>query len=453
MSKRERIPADCEFAQLHEISDSEKLAAKLEKYVTAFSGRQTQHVSSCKIEQLHYRPGRDCKLLLRVRLTPVDEVHIEEQLYFGWLLTCDPKTKEYVTQVAERELAIPGYGPPMLYIPEWGLMLAAYPNDPELAGPALMSDDDRVLALMQEAPEKFGLTEKPEGFSSKITKYIPSLRCGYLYEVKTEAEAAPVAAVYGKAYRAEEGEKAFAIMKQIWASPACQKGELHLPQPFSYDTEAHVLWQEALPGRPFVGMVECIPNLPEVAREIGRCLAALHNSTLQLPVEMTLDFQVREVQEAVLAISQTFPQVAEHCKAVGEKLLERAATLGPWPLTPVHASFKFSHIFMTPRGVAFIDFDSANLGDPGYDLGRFIAHLYKMKAGFKLAPEAANETIASFITGYNEAAARPLPRERIQWFAASHVLGSQVYKAVKRLDADLVNKLLKTAALLCPVPA
>lgn len=446
MSKRERIPPDCEFAQLHEIADSEKMAAKLEKYVTAFSGRQTQHVSSCKIEQLHYRPGRDCKLLIRARLTPVRDDHAGEQLYFGWLLTCDPKTKEYVTHVAARELAMPAYGPPMLYIPEWELMLAAYPNDPELAGPALMSDDEKILALMQSSPEKFGLTERPTSLAPKITKYIPSLRCGYLYEVKSGADSAPVASVYGKAYREKEGEKAFALMKRIWESPACQRGELHVPQPYSYDTEAHILWQEALPGGPFVEIVARIPNLPQVAREIGRRLAAFHNSDLQLPVEMTFEFQVREVREAVAAIAQTFPEVAEQSNAFGERLLQQATQLGAWPLTPVHASFKFSHIFMTPRGVAFIDFDGANLGDPGYDVGRFIAHIYKMKSGFKIAPEIADQTIESFSAGYNEAAAQPLPQERIQWFAASHILGSQVYKSVKRLDANMIRRLLKMVA-------
>ncbi|MEK7729128.1 MAG: hypothetical protein AAB354_12000 [candidate division KSB1 bacterium] len=52
--------------------------------------------------------------------------------------------------------------------------------------------------------------------------------------------------------------------------------------------------------------------------------------------------------------------------------------------------------------------------------------------------------------GYNERAQQPLSPERINWFAASHVLGSQVYKSVKRLDASLMNKLLKIAGELCP---
>lgn len=447
MSKRDRIPADCEFAQLHDIADAVTMAAKLQASVVAGCGPQEQHVASCKLEQLHYRPGRDCKMLLRADLAHANGEHVGEQYYFGWLLTSDPKTKAYAQQIAQRELVAPSYGPGVLFIPEWELMLAAYPNDPELWGPALMSRPEKILALMQAAPENFGMRESPVRLTARMTKYIPSLRCGYFYDVHGATGARTV---YGKAYREAEGAQAYAIQKQIWESPACQKRDLLLPQPYSYDSAARILWQEALPGKPFAEIAEAVPNLPEVAHEIGRRLAAFHNSALDLPSKMTFAFQVREVEEAVAALNHTFPEFAAACSATGEKLLAAATKLGPGPMTPVHASFKFSHIFMTDKGVAFIDFDSANLGDPGYDVGRFIAHLYKMKLGFKISPEVADRTIVNFSAGYNETAQQPLPPERIDWFAASHLLGSQVYKSVKRLDASLVKKLLRIADAICP---
>lgn len=448
MSKREKIPTDCEFAQLYEIADSRIMSHKLEKYVRAFSGAQRQRVESCKIEQLHYRPGRDCKLLLRARLSHLDEAQAEEQLYFGWLLTSDPKTKAYVTQLAQQDCSAPNFGPPLLYIPEWEMMLAAYPNDPELPGPALMSQPEKILARMKAAPENFGISgQEPKSLTAHVTKYIPSLRCGYLYDVQTASGAHRV---YGKAYRAAEGENAYATMKQIWESPACQSGELHLPQPYSYDGEARILWQAAISGKPFAEIAETIPDLPKLARDIGHNLAAFHNSKLSLRTEMTFDFQVQEVREAVAAINRTFPEFDAACSRVGEKLLDAAAQLGPGIITPVHASFKFSHIFASEQGVTFIDFDGANLGDPGYDVGRFIAHLLKMKTALKIAPEIADQTVENFCACYNEAAAQPLAPDRINWFAASHVLGSQVYKSVKRLDSGLVSKLLKIAGALCP---
>jgi hypothetical protein len=124
--------------------------------------------------------------------------------------------------------------------------------------------------------------------------------------------------------------------------------------------------------------------------------------------------------------------------------------LGSGPVTPVHASFKFSHIFAAKKGMTFIDFDGASLGDPGYDVGRFIAHLYKMKAGWKIDPEIAEQTIVKFCEAYNRAAVFPLAPERSNWFAASHLIASQLYKTVKRMDASLMSKLLKIADQLCP---
>jgi hypothetical protein len=292
-----------------------------------------------------------------------------------------------------------------------------------------------------------------------MTKYVPGMRCGYIYHMTIAAsnshdtnshDTNSSCAVYGKAYREDEGEKAYAKMKQIWESEASQRGDLVLPQPYSYDPETQILWHEALPGQPFAKFAGTISNLPDVAQEIGARLAAFHGTSLQLHLEMTFDFQVEEVRRAVAAIARTFPDYAEPCAAVGQKLLDAAAQLGPGAVTPVHASFKFSHIFATKKGIAFIDFDGANLGDPGYDLGRFIAHLYKMQASGKIDPEVAEQTITNFCDSYNRAAASPVPQERINWFAASHLVSSQVYKAVKRMGPEQVGKLLQIADRLCP---
>jgi aminoglycoside phosphotransferase (APT) family kinase protein len=165
---------------------------------------------------------------------------------------------------------------------------------------------------------------------------------------------------------------------------------------------------------------------------------------------MTFNFEIEEEQEAVSAINEAFPDYAKACRAIGQKISAAAAQLGPGPVTPIHASFKFSHIFATAKGIAFIDFDGANLGDPGYDLGRFIAHVYRMAAGEKIAPELAEQTVINFCASYNRAALSTVPQKRIDWFAACHLMRSEVYKSVKRMNPRLMSKLLEIADRLCP---
>jgi hypothetical protein len=438
------VMEDSEFPQLREINQPEKLAQMLRRYLEPALAANDVRVQSCAIDQLRYKPGGDCRILLTANIGRRNDETTAQQIFFGKLFRSQ-RGKELFDSCDQSKLATPRFGPAMLYIAEWEMVLWAYPNDPNLPGLSAMVDAEKILALAQAAPEKFGLKHPPVAARAELKKYVPGMRCGYIYSMRSGAANNPPCAVYGKAYRGNEGQKAFTLMKQIWETAASQRGDFVLPQPYSYDPERQILWQEALPGQPFAKLAENLPNLPETASEIGSRLAAFHGTQLQLPLEMTFEFQLEEVRRAVAAIKRTFPDHARACAAVGEKLLTAAARLGSGPVTPVHASFKFSHIFATAQGMAFIDFDGANLGDPGYDLGRFLAHLYKMQAGAKIDAELAAQTAANFCASYNRAAAAPLPQARLNWFAAAHVIGSQVYKSVKRLDADLVSKLLNIA--------
>ncbi len=452
MGKSKYIPDDCEYPQLREITDAEKLARKLEEHLGPDSGLR---VESCKIAQLHYRPGGGCKISLKAYLGR-DGEYLGEQIYMGMIAAGDRRSLEAIHErTAQRQLVPPHFGPPLIFIPEWELFLWAYPNDPNLPGLAVMVSPEKVFDLMKAAPDKFGLAARAPlhgaTIAAAMTKYIPGQRCGYVYRLAFGgANGNGEYSVYGKAYRDGNGKEAYEIMRQIWESEACQKGDLLLPQPYSFDAENGILWQEAISGEPLAKIAASAENLPAMAQEIGARLAALHAMRLPLKEQMTLAFQIDDVRRSVGMISRTFPEYAERSEKLGQMLLSAAARLQPLPSAPVHGSFKLSHIFDTAKGLMFIDFDGANRGDPAYDVGRFIAHVHKMKADFNIDPDDAEKTIVSFCESYNRAAVSPLAQERIDWFAASHLLASQVYKAVKRIDPGAMNKLLKMAEYLCP---
>ncbi len=447
MSKRDHIPGDPEFSSLRDLSDGAKLAQKLQQHLASFGAGEKFNVASCTVEQVHAKPGGGLRLLFTAHMqTPGADTPFA-QMYFGRLLR-ERKDETHTAALLRARLVAPRFGPPVLFVPEWSLLLWAYPNDPNLAGLPLLLDHAQVLNRMQAAPEKFGFAAAPTVVTSELTKYVPGMRCGYIFRVQFPEGG--TAAVYGKAYQDGQGARAFNIMQQIWQSPACRRGDLLLPQPYSYDAENDIIWQQALSGQAFAKVADWGENLPPVAGEIGRRLAAYHGLAMDLPCEKTLAFQVEEVRHAVVSMQKVFPIFAERCRALGERLMQTAAGLENGPVTPLHVSFKFSHVFATPAGLAFIDFDGASLGDPGYDVGRFLAHLYKMKADWKIDPNIAGAAAANFCAAYNRAAAAPLTQTRMDWFAASHLIGSQVYKSIKRVDTGPVNKLLKIAEQLCP---
>ncbi len=443
-----------EFPQLCDIADPVKLASMLEHYLAPSSGSDVIQIDECGINELYYKPGHNCRMVLSAKLHRQNSPQSGGQVFFGKLFHSSQCAQEVFDSLNRENLVQPEFGSAVVYIPEWQMIIWAHPNDPNLPGLPVMIDAKRILAFAQAAPEKFGLNQPPVSATATMVRYAPGKRCSFIYHLTLNAAGSDhlrtVWSVYGKAYSENEGAKAYAVVKQIWDSKARRNGQLALPQPYSYDPDLQILWQEAFPGQPFAKVEKNIPRLPEAAKEIGVRLAALHGLHLQLPLRITLDFQIKEMGQAVAAISKSFPAYAQPCMAVCQRLIDTAAELGPGAVTPVHASFKFSHIFATNGGFAFIDFDGMRLGEPGYDVGRFIAHVYRMKAASWISAELAEQTVMNFCESYNRAAALPLPWERINWFAATHVISSELNKSVKRMNPRLVSELLKIAHNLCP---
>jgi hypothetical protein len=434
-----------EFRQLERVQDPEEARAVLSRHLGPSFASGRFAITRVKIKRFYYVPGSECRLLLEMAIRDHAGGAAGSHILFGKAFVAKD-AKAIAASETGRVLTTPRYGPPLFHVPEWDMVFWGYPNDPDLPGLSLMADPERILARARVLPADFGLERRPNRVSARMTKYVPGKRCGYVYRFGPGS----ARAVYGKAYCKADGEKAYRVAQAVWSSEARTRGAVILPQPYSYDPEHKTIWQEVVSGKSFAKLASTMANLPEVTAEIGARLAALHGSTLDLPRRITLDFQVRDLKAKLRAVSKAFPTHADRLGALGERLLRTAGRLDPELLTPIHASFKFSHIFRVARGTAFIDFDGACLGDPGYDVGRFNAHLYRMMAKKRIASEVGTEAARTFRDAYNRNARRPLSDEHIGWFTAGHLVTSELYKLVKRGGAGVVPRLVELAERHCP---
>jgi hypothetical protein len=440
-----------EFPQLEEIRDKKKLVEKLQSHINPELANG-YHVEDCAITDFNYKPGRFCSMVLKAFIYQ-HKRRVGEQLYFAELTTRNKaESSRYEhTEQPKNKLLDPMFGPAVLFIPEWNLTMWAFPNDPNLPGLALIEDKETLARQLKASPEKFGFSgtdDTPVSVSTRITKYVPGKRCGVLLSVdlsKNGGVSVPQEyTVYGKAYSTGNGQEAYEIMQQIWESEAVRSGDLLLPQPYSFDKDYRIFWHQAIDGRPLAKTACDVEDLPAISQEIGRRLAAFHNTKLCLKKKQTFEMCLQELKRAVSAISRSFPETSRFVEKLRDQLQEMAGKLNKEITTPLHFSFKLSHIFLTKSGIFFIDFDGAKLGDPGYDIGRFNAHLHKMDVEGKIKPGLAKETMIQFRDAYNNAAVIPLEQERIDWFTAFHLIASQAYKAVKRMNPKSLNKLLTT---------
>jgi aminoglycoside phosphotransferase (APT) family kinase protein len=239
-------------------------------------------------------------------------------------------------------------------------------------------------------------------------------------------------------------------MWQVWDSPAVRAGRVRLPRPFACDAADGIAWQEGLAGRPLLKQRAPSTRLPGLAFEIGERLAALHGSGTTLPIKMTHAFQLAMLRDSLASAPATLPPAARTMGELGEHLLALGARFEPLPAVTLHGSFRLSHVMETPDGVAFIDLDGANAGDPAVDLGRFLSHLHRLEAQRTLDPKIAGATAREFVRGYRASAPVTVSDERIGWATAVHLVSGGLDKALRRMDAGLLDALTRAAARSCP---
>ena len=134
----------------------------------------------------------------------------------------------------------------------------------------------------------------------------------------------------------------------------------------------------------------------------GAALAALHAA----PPAVTGELPHQELAGEIAAIARTCEHIQVLLPPAGrtlQALLAQAggayAALPQEAATFIHGDFKADHVLVTPAGrLTLIDFDACGLGDPAYDIGKFLADLAWAYAACPARDLAAAR--AAFLGGY-----------------------------------------------------
>jgi len=446
MSKLKKLPEDCTFPQLAVVLDEPRFAASLQASLGAGLAPGAVAIRSLKLKRVYYKPGRSCRVTFRAKMRGGDGRR-GEQLYYAKMFAAGKAERVYERARRGRPTA-PEFGPAVAILPELSMVVWAYPNDPNLPGLALLADGDAVAAHLRSAPQCFGLSPGGELLALEVEagKYVPGQRCGCFYRARWRAADGQEMEhrFYGKAYQPGLGRAAHDILRRLAESEACRGGALRVPAPYGLDADHDIVWQEMLPGVPFSKEASAC-DLQAAAAPVGAALAAFHATRLELGPGLGLEHEVGELRRSCARIANAYPQFRHRGAALERGLLQAVPGLPAVPSAPVHGSFKISHIFAVGGQVAFIDFDGAGLGDPTYDVGRFLAHL--AVAGLNSKTEA--ETVAAAYERFRAAYAAGVPWEwpeaRVRWYTSALLLSSQAYKCVKRLVPDRVGAILGAA--------
>jgi hypothetical protein len=449
--KLKKLPEQCTFPQLAVVLDAARFAACLQRNLGPEFAAGGIEVRGIKLRRVYYKPGRSCRITFEAKLRAGGRK--AEQFYYAKIVP-EPKPASLYRRARRADWTAPEFGPPVALVEELGMVLWAYPNDPNLPGLGTLAARDAVAELLQRHPQRFGLPVPGELADLRlgVGKYVPGQRCGYRYRVRWRTPEGEIEQrLYGKAYQKGSGRPAWDVLQQLAASPACTSGRLRIPAPYHYDPEREIVWQEMLPGRSFAKDASAL-DLAAWAGPVATALAAFHATPLALGPGLGLEQELEELQASTRKIARAHPQFAGRVEALSRRLTDAVAHLPAVPAAPVHGSFKISHVFDVGGRVAFIDFDGAGIGDPTYDIGRYLAHLAVAGLQSKTDADGIARAFERFRDAYAAGVSWDWPEQRVRWYTAALLLSSQAYKCVKRMVPGRVEAILAAAESWFPNP-
>jgi hypothetical protein len=401
--------ADRREAAVRAANDPERMRTLLDAWFTA-AGRP-ERVAALAVQRILWLPGSDFTAVYGIELQRGSER--EAQLLFGDLCY-DADAAALVAKAARKaergKFVAPKLGAPAYHLPELGMALWTFPNDPKLKTlPRTLQAPVVRAALARLGGPHAGANGDWEvgAFDQKLVRYIPRKRCVFRFDIewkrsRDNGDGAPLSKlqhVYGKVYDdPDAAADAQRILEAMWRAAQADARWLRVPRPLPPDLEQHTVYQTAVGGEHLTRRAATVS--PAQVAAIGRGLALLQTARL--------------------------------------------------PLVPCHGTFKLNHLLDDGTHTSLVDFDSFVLADPIYDVANFVADLHYLEAQGALPAGRAAKLARAFYDAWS--ATVPWGRRDgvLDWYVASLLVRKQALKPVKHLHADApakIDQVLAEAAL------
>lgn len=274
-----------------------------------------------------------------------------------------------------------------VWLPDLRLELTAEANDTALPSLGDLVDPDASARLIE------GMLRDDRYPSARVraslptvARYKPGSRCTIVYDVTYDPPSAALPSrVIAKTHQGEKGVRSHEAMTALWATALSSGEHVVLAEPLGYLTDEHIQLQGPVPEDRILKDLarnafetEDPALLEDLRRHVSataRALAALHTSGARLADIVDLDAELTGAQALVDDLACTVPDLARWALPALTLVKAGAGRLPADAVVASHNSFSPAQVLLGPGAPAIIDFDSAAMGEPAMDIGRFRAGL------------------------------------------------------------------------------
>ena len=420
---------------------------------------RSQRIESLKVDYSFYVPGNNFRIVYRGDV--VNGVSRDSQVWFGRIPVAEDHQQRYEKiqhKLEKGRYVQPALGQAAYHLPEIGMVLWTFPNDPHLKTlPELLR-----AATLQRIFRSFEHRQNWDlgAHHYDMARYIPGKRCVLRFQIEWRGprprgdiespgpsdtfpaleSASELETVFGKVYEsAAASAVAWSTLQDLWKASQQHKDFFRIPTPLHCEEPLQTLWMARVPGEALALRASAVTV--EMAAGIGRGLGLLQLSPIRTFTRYTLEQECAATRDNGLAVAAIHPEMQPQIDEIVAALQRQLKTLARLPLVPSHGTFKLNHLMSDGGPLSLLDFDSMTAADPLFDVANFTSDVYYLEAQGDL-PEGRAATLAGAL---QEAYFSTVPwgrRQRtLDWYVASLLLRKQAYKTVKHLHGDAVAKI------------
>jgi len=393
---------------------------RLQAHLPCFSDGKLE-ITACKLGYTWYKTYQNPRSLGKTTLSLCYDLQVrvpstkksgEQRLYAKVYL--ENRSQLAFEQSGTSGFVRPAYGLPCCHLPEFDMIVWAFPNDPVLSQLPECSDPEKV-------PHYFPYDTLPSGLNGPedllkvevdVVHYRPEVRCTTRYLLRWGSEDAPkTACLVGKTFKDEQGLILLERAKVLLEENKDQPESFLVARPLGYTASIKTLWQQGLEGLPLPDAIEA-GNIQILMPRLAKGLACFHQSAFKSPLRISLQDHLAEIRKKITKLKRAFPQFEKRLQVILSRLEREVDGLRPLPETLIHADFSVQQVLVCGERLACFDFDEFTMGDPAQDVANFIVDVHFR--GYALA--LVEKMIPLFLKAYEDKARLKIPGAGLQWY-------------------------------------